>query len=349
LLMDRDSPLSVAGHYVPDLMPYGWHYFRSCFNYKVMRSALTELQSRAFEADQVLLNLTGGQSLVHSSGSLGLYADAASISQAKTGEMRERREQGVNLEFLEAAEVHDLEPHLAPFYAGGVYYPDTRFTVSPVKLSRCYARHFEAQGGQIIRDKVNFIETSEHGVKVQASLHSEQFDQLVIAAGVASKHLAAQLGLNIPLVSERGYHLMIASEGKQLNRPIAWLDKSVFVSPMEGGIRMAGTAEFADEDAAPNRGRIDCMKRHAHTMLGDDLHFESTWVGSRPSTPDSLPVIGRMPGQPRVTLAFGHGHLGLTLSAVTGKLVAETIQGVKPSVDLSAFSPVRFTRKTSTS
>jgi len=347
LLMDRDSPLSVAGHYVPDLMPYGWHYFRSCFNYKTMRSALTELQANAFDADQVLLNLTGGKHLVQSKGSLGLYADADSIAQAKTGEMRERLEQGVNLEFLDATQVHDLEPGLAPFYAGGVYYPDTRFTVSPIELSRCYARYFEAQGGRIIRDKVNFIDVKDHGVAVQSSLQCEQFDQLVIAAGVASKPLLAQLGLSIPLVSERGYHLMIDGEGKQLSRPIAWLDKSVFISPMEGGIRMAGTAEFADENAMPNRGRVDCMKRHAHTMLGDDLNFESTWVGSRPSTPDSLPVIGPLPGQPRITLAFGHGHLGLTLSAVTGKLVAETIQGIKPSVDLEAFSPLRFSQQRS--
>ena len=342
LLMDRDSPLSVSSHYVPDLLPYGWSYFKSCFNYKKMRAALTELQTQAYDADQVLLNLTGGQSLVRSEGSLGLFADADSIENAKKGEMRERQEQGVRLEFCDAAQVHELEPDLAPFYAGGVYYPDTRFTVSPVELSRCYARYFEAQGGRIVRDKVNFIETKDQDVKIQTSLQCHRFDKLVIAAGSSSKQLVSQLGLDIPLVSERGYHLMINAGGKQTHRPIAWLDKSVFISPMDGGIRMAGTAEFADEDAKPNRGRIDCMKRHARTMLGEDLEFESTWVGSRPSTPDSLPVIGNLPGQPRVILAFGHGHLGLTLSAVTGKLVAETIQGVKPSVDLAAFSALRF-------
>lgn len=342
MLMDRDSPLSVSSHYIPDLLPYGWSYFKSCFNYKNMRSALTELQAQAYDADQVLLNLTGGQSLVRSEGSLGLFADADSIKNARKGEMHERLQQGVRLEFCDAAQVHDLEPDLAPFYAGGVYYPDTRFTVSPVELSRCYARYFEAHGGRIVRDKVNFIDLNEQGVKIQTSLQGYQFDKLVIAAGSSSKQLVSQLGLNIPLVSERGYHLMINAGEKKTHRPIAWLDKSVFISPMEEGIRMAGTAEFADENAKPNRGRIDCMKRHARTMLGDDLEFESIWVGSRPSTPDSLPVIGRLPGQENITLAFGHGHLGLTLSAVTGKLIAELVQGVKPSIDLDAFSPVRF-------
>lgn len=302
-------------------MPYGWHYFQSCFKYKTMRSALAELQSRAFEADEVLLNLTGGQSLVRSSGSLGLFADADSIALARTGEMRERQEQGVRLEFLDASKVHDLEPHLAPFYAGGVYYPDTRFTISPVELSRCYARYFQAQGGRFIHDKVNFIEANDQGVRIQCSLHREQYDQLVIAAGVASKPLVAQLGLNIPLVSERGYHLMIGSEGKQLGRPVAWLDKSVFISPMEEGIRMAGTAEFADENAAPNHGRIDCMKRHAPYHARDRPSFRVD-LGRRPSVHTRLPAgyrtharaaqgySGLWPRTPRPDPQRGHGQTG---------------------------------------
>ena len=77
-------------------------------------------------------------------------------------------------------------------------------------------------------------------------------------------------------------------------------------------------------------------------MLGDDIEYTSDWVGSRPSTPDSLPMIGGLASQPKVTLAFGHGHLGLTLSAVTGRLVSEVIEGKEPCVDLAAFSPMRF-------
>lgn len=342
MLMDPESPLSISGRYIPELVPYGWNYFKSCFNYKKMRAGLSELQSQAFDADQVLLKQAGAQSLVRRKGSLGLFADESSIAKARKGEMRERQQQGVRLEFYSAAQVRDMEPALAPFYAGGVYYPDTRFTVSPIELSRSYARCLEALGGRIIRDKVNFIDVDDRGVNIQTSLQRYQFDQLVVAAGASSRPLVAQLGLNIPLVSERGYHLMIDAPGKELGRPVAWLDKAVFVSPMEGGIRMAGTAEFAAENETPQQARIDNMKRHARSMLGEGVGFESTWVGSRPSTPDSLPVIGSLPGQPRVTLAFGHGHLGLTLGAITGKLVAEIIQGIEPSVDLKAFSPVRF-------
>ncbi|MDO6565392.1 FAD-dependent oxidoreductase [Amphritea sp. 1_MG-2023] len=342
MLIDKDSPLSLARHYVPELIPYGWNYFKSCFRYKKMRHALTELQSKAWEADQVLLNESGGHSLIRSEGSLGLFSSQSGIEKAKKGEILERQGQGVNIELFDPAMIREMEPSLEPFYAGGIYYPDTRFTISPIELSRCYTRHFLDNGGCIVREKVNFINPDDQGIEVQTSLQRLQFDHLVIAAGVASKHLAAQLGVKVPLVNERGYHLSIEKEGKSLSRPIAWLENAVFLAPINNGIRLAGTAEFADENAPPNRERINCMKRHAHTMLGDNLDFTSKWVGSRPSTPDSLPVIGSLLNDQRITLAFGHGHLGLTLSAITGQLVSEIVQGQKPSVDLESFSPYRF-------
>lgn len=343
MLLDKNSPLSISPGYVPNMCPYAWQYFRSCFHYPKARHALTQLQSRAFESDQVLLNMTGGQYFVRSEGSLALLAKAESIEKIRQGEMLERQNQGVKLSFCDANQVHEMEPSLAPFYAGGVYYPDTRFTVSPIQLSRCYAEYFQAHGGLIIEDEVCTIKTTSNAVEIQLSGTTQYFDHLVIAAGTASKKLVKQLNVSIPLVSERGYHLMINSgTSTPLTRPVAWLDKSVFMSPIENQIRIAGTAEFADIDAPAVQRRISNLKKVAQTMLGGDIEVTSDWLGSRPSTPDSLPIIGNLPNQPKVTLAFGHGHLGLTLSAVTGRLVSEIIQGTEPCVDLTAFSPVRF-------
>jgi D-amino-acid dehydrogenase len=342
MLRDPDGPLSISRNYLSDFTPYGWSFFKSCFEYKKAREALSELQSNAFEADQVLLNLTGGQSLIRSGGSLALFARQESIDKALKGEMKERREQGVSLEVFNAAQVQDLEPGLEPFYAGGFYYPDTRFAVSPIELSRCYARHFEENGGRIVRDRVNFINTTDQHVTAQTSLFTLKFDHLVIAAGTASKRLISQLGLNIPSISERGYHVMIDDENKQLSRPISWLDKSIFMGPMESGIRLTGIAEFTNEESAPKQDCVERLKRHARSMLGNDIEFSSTWLGSRPSTPDALPIIGSLKNQPLITVAYGHSHLGLTLSAITGQLICETIQGIRPSINLDPFAPHRF-------
>ncbi len=344
MLLDSSSPLSMQGSYLPSLVPYGWRFFKACFpaNYKRGKAALTALQNQTQQADRLLLQETGSQDLVKAQGCLGLFTSEQGFVDAQAGDLHERQQQGANLQFLSAAEVQDLEPDLAEFHAGGVFYPDTRFTVSPISLSRQYVSHFVSNGGRLLQDEVQALKPNGAGVTIQLSDQKINFDRLVVCAGVASKKLLEPLGINIPLVSERGYHLTLDSGSKQLSRPVGWLDKAVYLTPMSEGIRLAGTAEFAAVDAPVNPKRAEAMLEHARVMLGHDLKVSSTWVGSRPSTPDSLPVIGALPDHPQISLAFGHGHLGLTFGAVTGQLIKEIINGEKTSVDLTPFAPERF-------
>lgn len=344
MLMDKNSPLSMQRSYLPALMPYGWGFFKACFaqNYEQGKAALKSLQAISRQADQTLLDLTDGHHLIKSQGCLGLFSTGESFAAGQRGDLQERREQGVNLEFLSAEQVGELEPNLSGFHVGGVFYPDTRFTVSPIELSRCYAQHFIANGGVILQDAVQAVVPGDDDVVVRLSDRAVKYDQIVVCAGVASKSILASLGVKVPLVSERGYHLTLDTGAKSLSRPVGWLDKSVFLTPMDGGVRLAGTAEFAAVDAPLNPERTDVMLEHARVMLGDDPLIKSTWVGSRPSTPDSLPVIGPLAQHPRITVGFGHGHLGLTLGAATGKLITESIQGRQGSVDLKPFSAARF-------
>lgn len=344
MLLDRTSPLSMQGRYLPNLVPYGWGFFKSCFrsNYEKGRAALTSLQQFAPAADRQLLQLTGAGELVKANGCLALFDSEQSVADAKAGDMAERIQQGVNLTFLSAGEVAELEPDLARFHAGGVFYPDTRYTVCPVAISRRYAEHFVSQGGAIVLDEVRGIDVSGQRVSVHLSGTVENYDKLVLCAGVVSKKLLKPLGCNFPLVSERGYHLTLDTDGKKLSRPVGWLDKAVFLTPMSDGVRLAGTAEFADADAPLNPQRASIMLQHAKVMLGQKPEIRSTWVGSRPSTPDSLPVIGTLKQHPQISVAFGHGHLGLTFGAITGQLITESIQSVKTAVDLTPFAPERF-------
>jgi len=344
MLLDKTSPLSMQGRYLPELMPYGWGFFKACFpsRYEQGKAALKALQTHTVCADQELIALTGAEDLIKAEGCLGLFATEEVFQTAQQGDLKERREQGVNLQFLAADQVAELEPDLAGFHAGGVFYPDTRFTVSPVNLSQRYARHFLNNGGIIELEEVKGVKPHFNGVDVRLSNREVSFSQLVICTGVASKALLSPLGINVPLVSERGYHLSLDIGDKRLTRPVGWLDKAVFMTPMADGVRLAGTAEFAFADTPLNQQRAEAMLEHAKVMLGDTPAIKSTWVGSRPSTPDSLPVIGRMPDAPNVHVAFGHGHLGLTFGAITGKLITESIQGQATSVDLSPFSVARF-------
>lgn len=344
MLLDKSSPLSIQSSYVPPLIPYGWEFFKACFpkKYAQGKLAMKSLQEHAQQADQELISLTQVQDLIKSEGCLGLFATETGFANAQIGDLKERREQGVNLKFLSPAQICELEPDLTSFYSGGVFYPDTRFTISPMQLSQRYADHFTSSGGVILQDEAQAVLPSDNEVKVQLSNNTLNFDHVVICTGIASKELLQQLNVKLPLVSERGYHLTLDTHKKSLSRPVGWLDKAIFLTPMAEGIRLAGTAEFAFADAPFNPERIDKMFKHAQVMLGDNLSIKSTWVGSRPSTPDSLPVIGPLAQHPRIQVGFGHGHLGLTLAAITAKLITESLLGLTPTVDLKPFSAARF-------
>lgn len=356
MLLDKESPLSLQGRYLPALLPYGMGFVKACQeqNFKAGCIALKALQEHTREADEQLFALTGAQDLVKAEGCLGLFAGQQGFDKAKQDDLYKRQQQGVNLQFLNAVEVHELEPDLADFYVGGVYYPDTRFTVSPLALCRRYFDYFIEQGGTFLQDRVLSLKPSKgpsavsstsggsHSARVQMSRETLEYSQVILTAGVASKSLLKPLGISIPLVSERGYHLTLDTADKHLTRPVGWLDKAVFLTPMESGVRIAGTAEFAYEDAPASTDCTDNMLAHASHMLGMQPEVKSDWVGSRPSTPDSLPVIGQLQQYPQITLAFGHGHLGLTLAAVTAQLVSELAQGQTPSLPLAPFAPERF-------
>jgi D-amino-acid dehydrogenase len=189
------------------------------------------------------------------------------------------------------------------------------------------------------------IAASSDSVRIETSGATLVCDRAVIAAGAYSKSLIAQVGVDVPLESLRGYHLELAAQGVQLNGPLIDGEMNFGVIPMASGLRLAGTIEFAGLAAAPAWRRADMLLPLAKAMLPSlALHGADAahWMGHRPGLPDSLPVIGPAPRQPNVWLAFGHGQLGLTLAAVTGRVVAEALAGQTTTVDLSPFRADRF-------
>jgi len=342
MLLDKESPLSIQGSYLPKLLPYGIEFAKACrpAQYKKGCQTLSEFLKAAPSADNILFKTTSAEKLIKKKGSLALFDSKNSLEQASHGQLQERINNQVSVEFLSAAEVHELEPNLASFHAGGVLYPNTYHTTNPSKLCQLYAEHFQQSGGTLIRSDVKKIIPGKE-IRIITSDTTHTFSNLVLAAGTSSTDLLKALGISIPLVSERGYHLEINNQ-HVLTRPVSWANKSVFLTPMERCIRVAGIAEFAYSNAPQNDKKLNNLLEFAQHMLGHTLETQKTWVGSRPSTPDSLPIIGPLPSHPNITLAFGHGHLGLTLGSLTGKLVAELLSNQPSNLDLTTLSPSRF-------
>lgn len=343
-LLDRSSPVAVRRHYLPPMLRYAAGFARACTpsRFHAGCRALVALQRTAVQDTTTLLQHAGATSLVRDSGVLALSSSRAGLQQALAGHVGLRERLGARAAQLSAAEAAALEPAVADFHAGGIYYPGGRYARDPHELCLRYASQFARAGGRFVRMEVESIQAARHGCTVAGGGRQQACDHVVVCTGAAGARLATTLGLRLPLVSERGYHLMLQADDIALTRPVAWLERSVYLTPMLGGIRVAGVAEFAQPDHPASDELFALLEADAATMLGRRPTVTSRWVGARPSTPDSLPIVGRVPSCKAVSLALGHGHLGLTFAAVTARLVAESVVRGDDTAEMAPFLPARF-------
>ncbi|MBM3571273.1 MAG: FAD-binding oxidoreductase [Alphaproteobacteria bacterium] len=260
-------------------------------------------------------------------------------------ELALKRRHGMKAEELGPEELRQMEPALARDVVGGYFLPECGHTVLPLALTQRFVEDFRRRGGVVRRARVtDFADLADNGPRnVVTDDGVIACDAVVIAAGAYSRPLAARLGADVPLDTERGYHTVLPNPGISLRLPMLSGDGSFGITAMADGIRLAGTVELGGNDAPPNYRRLEPMLRHARALLpGLRTEGGTQWMGRRPSMPDSLPVIGRNPRHRHVLLAFGHGHLGLTQSATTGRLVADLAADRAAPIDMAPYRPERF-------
>jgi D-amino-acid dehydrogenase len=274
---------------------------------------------------------------------LHVFETEAAHAAAAAG-YRQRQARGIALRHLTPDEIGDLEPALRPGtgrpLVRGVLLSEAGQITSPRALRLALAAAFAARGGR--------TETAAALRTDGATLHlrdgrARAFDRLVIAAGVRSGSIAAGLGVRVPLIAERGYHLQFAEAADLLRRSVLNVDRRVVFSPHDDGLRMTTGAEFTHPDRPHDPEWMAPLFEAARGLSPriPPLSQARRWSGDRPSTPDSLPVIGPAPRDPRVLLAYGHGHLGLTLAAPTAALIADLVAGRRPAVDLAPYAADR--------
>jgi D-amino-acid dehydrogenase len=247
---------------------------------------------------------------------------------------------------LDESQIRDAEPSLAPIFRSGLLLPDNGRCKNPHQLVQILAREAERNGATLIRGKAAAFETA--GDRVHAVVLGDKrlpVDRIVIAAGAASGELAQKLGTRIPVEAERGYHITIADPGVMPRIPVTHVDAKFACAPMNVGLRLAGTAEFAGIDTPPNWKRAMLLERQAVRMFpGVRLEKLTRWAGNRPSLPDGLPVLGAAPKYSNAYFAFGNSHFGMTAGPVMGRLIADLVAGIQPNIDIAPFSPMRFKR-----
>ncbi len=345
MLVDPDSPLAIRWPYLPRLVPWLAHFVRASAPARVeaLSQALADMMRRALEAYGPLVRSAGAEDLLRRQGVLFAFASERSLAAAAPDlELRKRR--GVAMETLRDGELRQLVPALAREVRWGVLFPDVAHTIDPKALTKALAHHLRERGATFLRTSAEGFGFGPAGVaEVHTPAGAQPADITVVAAGAWSRPLAAALGSPVPLDTERGYHVMLPAPGVELRLPVVSGDLRFTMTPMVGGLRLAGTVEFAGLDAPPNPARNRLVMRHAKRLLPElSLGDAQFWMGHRPSLPDSLPVLGRSPHHRNAYFAFGHGHLGLTAAAITGQAIADEAAGRAPPFDLAPFRADRF-------
>lgn len=345
-LLDPLGPLAIRWRHLPRLAPWLWRFWRCATRQQVQRSAaaLAALLHPVYEDLLPLLHDAGVAGHLRREGSLTVYErESTWLDERPWWELRARH--GIAYEAVSAAHIRELEPDLAPVFACGVRIPAWGHVADPYLVADGVAGLFRARQGRIVRGTVAGFEHSADGLAALRHDDGKLYpcDLLVIAAGAWSAGLSGKLGDRVLLQSERGYHLTLPQAGVTLNNMVLSAERSFVMTPMSMGLRLAGTAQFAGLEAPPDYRRADALAVHARHLFGRlDTHGATRWMGQRPSTPDSLPVIGRSPRHANVLYAFGHGHLGLTLCATTARLVAALATGRDPGVDMRPYDIARF-------
>ncbi len=345
MLLDPEGPLIIRWQYLPRLMPYLTRFIWSARPARVeaIAKSLASVLGLAIPAYRTLVSAAAAQNLIRDTGEMYVYQTDAAWEAAKPAHALRRRN-GVKIEDVPLEELRQIEPALTRDIKHAVWFPECIRTTNPALLTRALAEQFVKDGGEIRQETVTDISLGHDGaLSMTTENGTRTLDKLVIATGAYSKKWAQKLGSYVPLDTERGYHLMLKDPGIELNRPVILGDHRVGVASMIGGLRIAGTAELATLDAPPNYRRsqrlLAIVKRAVPALRTEAVDH---WMGHRPSTPDSLPVICQSPRTKNAFFAFGHGHLGLTMGAATGRLIADLAAGRTPPIDMAALHIGRF-------
>jgi len=348
-LFDPLGPLSLRWSYLPTIAPWLLRLIRAGTPEKVRAQAraLRPLVGPTLETLKVLVSAAGAEDLVHRLGHLYVYRSAEGLEKDRLA-WDMRRENGVEIDTFDADELRQLEPALSRDYMRGVLVRENGHTSNPLALVERLVEHFVRSGGELVQGRAyGFRLEGGRLIAIQTVAGDLPADAAIVCAGAYSKPLAAALGDRVPLETERGYHLMVRDPEIMPRIPTADADGKFVATPMDTGLRFAGTVELAGLEAPPDWRRARILLEQGRKMLpglagSHPQERISVWMGHRPSLPDSLPVLGPSRATPDVIYAFGHGHVGMTSAPMTGKIVADLVSGRPPSIDVAPFAPGRF-------
>jgi D-amino-acid dehydrogenase len=340
-LLDPLGPLTIPPAYALKIAPWLWRFWRACSPHAVAAStaAQTALMDLSRAELEPHLAATGTSDMLERRGCLQVYEGEAEFRASLPG-WQARSDHGIAFDHLNPAQMADLQPGLSPRFTHGTFTPQWYGITDPKLYVLALADRFRAGGGTVQVADVTALSPGTVHLSDGTALTA---DRIVLSAGAHSHRIARTIGDRIPLETERGYNTTLPGSAFDLRLQLVFGGHGFVISRLSTGIRVGGAVELGGLDLPPNYRRSEAMLAKAQAFLpGLNPTGGTQWMGFRPSLPDSLPAIGPSTASRDIIYAFGHGHLGLTQSAGTGRLVADLLTGAAPTIDLTPFSPQRF-------
>ena len=343
---DPLGPLVVRWQYLPGALPWLIRWVREGLDISKVRAnsrAMNAIHRNALEDYQSLLGEHYDR-LIEKTGQIYVWQhDRSGPVEQLAKSLRE--DQGVEARQLTKDEIRKIDPALSEVYDKGLFFPDNAHTTNPLKLVQQLASQFLAVGGRCEKDTFERFAINSNRSATSARCAGTEYkaDYFVLATGIGGAPMARALGDRVLVQAERGYHVMLPEPGVVPAIKISNRDHMFGMAPMELGVRISGTVEISSPDAPPDYRRAEALLTRAKQMYpglnGEGAQF---WMGSRPSSPDSLPVIDRASKATNVIYAFGHGHSGLTGAPMTARIVSSLISGAPAPIDIHPFRHSRF-------
>ena len=343
MLLRKDGPLAVDFFYIIKNLPWAINFLKNCRKEKVdeIATSLTNLLKHSqLSYDEIFKDVNVKEFISHEE-NLYLFDTKKSFENYEYANII-RKNNNVKVRNLNKDEVKELEPNIADVYYSGQVFTGSRHTTNPLAISNKIFDKFIELGGIYINQHVKNLIQNEKNIELLMEDKKIKFDKIIICAGAWSNQIANMLGDKFPLDTERGYHILFETNQKLINRPVAWSESGFYLIQIHNGVRAAGTVEIAGLNKSPNKKRLNMIERQSRKVLPQLGKVQSTWMGRRPTLPDSLPIIGNSQKNNNIIYAFGHQHVGWTLGAVTGKIIDSLSRDQIPNIDISAYSPSRF-------
>ena len=343
MLFSSYGPLALKWNYIPKMIPWFLHYLKNCNKKSMLHTAkyMNQILSLSNDAYEEIFREIDTTNLIEKKGII--YVWTKQNLKSRELEIKVRNDLGIKQKLLTQKEVLELEPNLNPDFDAGVIYEGAMHARDPHGILQEIFKLFLNKGGKFIQENISSLkQISENQTIIKSDSEEYSFEKTIVASGAFSKNLTDQLGENIPLDTERGYHVHFKDMDRLISRPVIFLDRGFGMTTMDQGLRAVGTVELGGLKNPPSKKRIDYLTRCAKELLPQLKEHEDEWLGFRPTLPDFLPIIGPSLKNKNIIYAFGHHHLGWTLGAITGKIISGIVAEERTNLDLSPYSSKRF-------